>query len=263
VDIKMAHWERLPPEIRLIILGTLLLGRNPGSGIMGDYRNSNLACYASVSKEWQAAFEKRNFHRLTLSPSCLKDLDRIVRRRRGFVKHICLRIQKKTTMDRNDENNRKAIRKLFTVLNTWGTEGDWSSNSGLTMELSFHGRNGSSRAFKDSHFPYSESIDEYHHSDFYDLCYWVNGHDQYLGPSSIVTAQVAASKFDIDLVFTRKLPKVDIVTRFLVHRQPHRKLTWQTLSQIFSSLPRLEYIHCEPSTAIAPIEEGIDFGMFL
>lgn len=259
----MAHWERLPAEVRLRILGTL--GRNPGSGMMGD-RNSNLACYASVSKEWQAAFEKINFHRLTLSPSCLIDLDRIVRRRKGFVKHICLRIQeKKTTMDRNDEITRKAIRKLFTVLNTWGTEGDWSSNSGLTMELSFHGRNDSIpvRTFKDSHFPYSESIDEYYQSDFYDLYYWVNGHDQHLGPASIVTAQVAASKFDIDLTFTPKLPKVDVVTRFLVHQQPHRKLTWQTLSQIFSSLPRLEYIHCEPSTAIAPIEEGIDFGMFL
>lgn len=90
---KMAHWELLPPEIRLIILE--MLARDPGSSKIGTGK-TRPACYATVSKEWLAFFEKRNFYRLTLSPSCLVDFDRIVRRQRGLVKHVWLRIKLRT-----------------------------------------------------------------------------------------------------------------------------------------------------------------------
>lgn len=138
--------------------------------MIGD-KEITLTCYASVSKEWQAAFERINFHRLTLR-SCLKGFDRIVRRQlRGLVRDICLCIQEsKTTSGRNGEITRRAIWKLFTILNTWKSEGDWS-NCGLTLELNFHDHHVPRTDFsrKDSYFPYSESIDEYNFSFSHDL----------------------------------------------------------------------------------------------
>jgi hypothetical protein len=62
--------------------------RDMRSGSM-DY----LATYATVCKEWQDVIERETFRQLILSPSSLKDLYRVVRHRRRFVKHIWYHVE--------------------------------------------------------------------------------------------------------------------------------------------------------------------------
>lgn len=82
-------WARLPAEVRLLILQTI--AGDPGDSKIG--KKNRLAHYASVSKEWQEVFERKIFHRLQLSQSCLVEFGEIVRHQRRFVKHIWLCIQ--------------------------------------------------------------------------------------------------------------------------------------------------------------------------
>jgi hypothetical protein len=193
-----ALWELLPTEIRLIILK--MLAQDPGSSSEIDTRETRMACYATVSNEWQAVFERKNFYRLTLNPSCLGDFDKIVRRQRGLIKDIWLRIKLRTygcpscteleTNTRIASNNaiiRKAICKLFTILSAWKRNGDWS-NKGLALELSTYSPSDSRHAFKDHYFEtdaYSESINEYKPSNLHDPSHgWVDG-QQIVVPGSL------------------------------------------------------------------------------
>jgi hypothetical protein len=189
IRTKMAHWEHLPPKIRLIILKMLAEDTDCSSKI--DTRKTNMACYATVSKEWQAVIEKKNFSRLTLSPPCLGTFDKTVRRQRGLIKHIWLRVKLRTygcpscteseTITLTAINNtiiRRAITRLFTILSSWKRNGD-CSNGGLTLELSTYSSSDSRHVFKDQHFvtdAYSESINEYKPFNFHDKFHiWVHG----------------------------------------------------------------------------------------
>ncbi len=88
----MGCWTNLPPEIRLMILGT----------VAEDYRfNSEpyaRAGYASVCQEWQQVFEPRNFQRLVLDQARISDLKIFMgkkanRHRRDYVEHLFLRVK--------------------------------------------------------------------------------------------------------------------------------------------------------------------------
>ncbi|WEW59914.1 hypothetical protein PRK78_005396 [Emydomyces testavorans] len=237
----MAHWEILPAEIRLMILE--MLAWDPGSTRFST-RETSLACYAAVSEEWQEFFEKRNFYQLILSQSCLTDLEKIVHRQRELVKHIWLRLKLGTRIDSNNTLIKRAIRKLFAILNTWKSNADW--NNGITLEISAHSPSDSRHVFKDLLLEadaYSEPVNDYEPSHFHDPSHGrVNGQ---LNVAPNVSSIFRLFGHPIDLSFRRKLPQVDVVTSFLVRRQTRRQFTPATLRQLLTSFPRLEHISHE------------------
>jgi hypothetical protein len=85
----MALWRRLPAEIRSIILEM----------VAEDYRfiveQYALASYASVCKEWQPVFEKRNFQRLVLDQERISDLEQFMSngQRLDYLEHLFLRVR--------------------------------------------------------------------------------------------------------------------------------------------------------------------------
>ncbi|RSM07412.1 hypothetical protein CEP52_005245 [Fusarium oligoseptatum] len=138
-------FRRLPLEIRLMILETIVQQRYPG-----------WASFASVCKEWQHFIEKRNFCRLKLSVSCLDDFQHLVVRQRDLVQHIFLDIElpmyacQQCRGNRRPPNRRppigyfisQGIRKLFCILDTWKT------TNGLTLELGAHSLSDSMHWFR-------------------------------------------------------------------------------------------------------------------
>ena len=67
-------------------------------GQSNDQATSKTSAYASVSREWQAFFEKRHFERILLSLPRLSDFGRIVQGlRKKLVRHIGLQIKLTTT----------------------------------------------------------------------------------------------------------------------------------------------------------------------
>lgn len=142
LQIKMATWNLLPAEIRLMILEIIV--QEPGS------------THATVSYEWLHVFEKRNFAHLSVSQFCLRDLDRIVHRQRAFVRHIWLSIEQREypcaacwappngnkvskwwgyDLSRGEHDRiilRRVIWRAFDILSTW----EPNENQGLILELS-------------------------------------------------------------------------------------------------------------------------------
>ncbi|QPC76617.1 hypothetical protein HYE68_007369 [Fusarium pseudograminearum] len=124
-------WSSLPPEIRHMILNTIV-----------DLKNPRWADLASVSKEWQSVIGVRNMAKLKLqSPSCFDGFEKIVQQRH-LVKHIylCVELPKygctlckaRTRIpdfERESSIMNRAIRKIFSTLSTWKTQGP------LTLEL--------------------------------------------------------------------------------------------------------------------------------
>lgn len=88
----MAYWTNLPAEIRLMILEI----------VAQDYRFRTdgyaRAGYASVCREWQSAFERRNFRRIKVDKERIVDFKKVMgnkatRYRRGYLEHLMLRIK--------------------------------------------------------------------------------------------------------------------------------------------------------------------------
>lgn len=278
------NWELLPAEIRLIILESL--GRDRTYRVGNRVLKKSLAGYACVSKEWREFFERENFRQLKLSQICLVEFGKIVHRQRPFVKHIWLYIQmcsygSKRSMeleeDAKTESNqvttRRAIWKLFTVLSTWGRGGDWG-NRGLTLELSIYSPSDFKHVF--GHYRYdadceSEPVEP---SKTHDL------------PTDLPAPMMARlhallsgindpppTWMEINRLFApslrlrsgRDLPKVDVVTNFLVRRQSRRQLEIvPAFSQVLRSLPRLENLHYETWRRFFRMkQEEEDIGMFL
>jgi hypothetical protein len=88
----MAHWRRLPAEIRSMILEM----------VAEDYRFKSKpyarAGYASICREWQLVFEHRNFQRLVLGQERISSFEQFIgkeatRQRRGYLEHLFLRVK--------------------------------------------------------------------------------------------------------------------------------------------------------------------------
>jgi hypothetical protein len=85
----MGRWLDFPAEIRSMILKM----------VVEDYRFKSepyaRAGYASVCREWQQVFEKRNFRRLVLDQERIVDLEQIMstNQRRDYLVHLFLRIR--------------------------------------------------------------------------------------------------------------------------------------------------------------------------
>ncbi|WXC42671.1 hypothetical protein QX201_002448 [Fusarium graminearum] len=124
-------WSSLPPEIRHMILNTIV-----------DLKNPRWADLASVSKEWQSVIGVRNMAKLKLqSPSCFDGFEKIVQQRH-LVKHIYLCVElpkydctlckartRTPGFSRDSSIISHAIGKILSILSTWKTQGP------LTLEL--------------------------------------------------------------------------------------------------------------------------------
>lgn len=192
MQTKTTSWGHLPLEIRLMILEMLAL--DPSSDNTSSSKKTHLAKYATVSKEWQPIFERRNFYQLTLGSSCLKDFEKIVHgQKRKLVKHIWLRIRLRPydcpdcmilegepILVVNNAIIAKAICNLSSILGTW-EQNEERSGKGIALEISADSISDSQHACKEHHFETNaynpESIDEHHESsNFHDPPNgWVNG----------------------------------------------------------------------------------------
>jgi hypothetical protein len=256
-----SQWLIFPREIRLKIFE--LLAQDPGRSRNGNISTkTGLSRYAAVCKEWQAFFEKRIYRCLALTSSCLEDFNKVVRRQRGLVEHIWLRIELKTydcstcmefnglQRSTNSDIVAEAISKLFLILNTWDVH-QVAFMGRLALEISIYSPSDSQHDFKgdllldNSHQldmdPFSSENDENlsvhdpHHG-------WSNGHRS-RPPTIEAISRLLMLAFP---KFQQGLPSVAVVKELILRRQTRRGLSVEALQQILKSLPNLEYIIYEP-----------------
>ncbi|KAG6004175.1 hypothetical protein E4U21_001355 [Claviceps maximensis] len=215
--------------------------------------------YATVSKEWQFWIESRKFSHIRL---CNQDkLDAFVKdvvpRQRQHIRYIWLNIElrkyncwecwaRETTEDvvMNTRTITRAIERLYDMLR------GWEERKNLTLELSMQ-----------------SPSDGYHW-----FPHWYNGGCATV-PSNICMSpdvlrlplkKKSSSLFQgwnrfidetslnriweqrCDWMFTRPLPKVEVVTKFVLRRQCRRRIPLRSLKQLLEALPRLEELIYEP-----------------
>ncbi|KAI9924243.1 hypothetical protein MW887_007193 [Aspergillus wentii] len=257
----MAGWPSLPPEIQVMVWE--ILAEDP----------SILSRYARVSKDWCSFFERKNFYGLTLHQDCLKDFRNIVRQRR-FIRHIWLRVRVRlygcpTCKDYehpdrgklNEATIRAAIQKLFTILSKWKMDEDRDSK-GLTLEISVH-----STSDTRHHFQYLDFDSKAYSNPLY-LHETEGPHDPFHGwhngqRKTVPTSKEIMRLFGryINLKYGQALPKVDVVTSFLIRRQSRRQFSPYAVHKLIEGLPNLEYLHYEPwRSPMESEQERIDAG---
>ncbi|KAI0108463.1 hypothetical protein F4814DRAFT_455214 [Daldinia grandis] len=236
----------LPAELRLSILE------------MVAYSSTERTTeYTTVSREWQSIFEKKHFERILLSSRRLKRFAQIVRgSRRKLVKHIWFRAELgdvnfgrgdaglRPTLSLADESEfDNTIVRLLQILSTWERPHDLN-RGGLTLELSawslddytMHGL--THQGFM--HDPYSQPYKYILESQnpmslFYDL-----------SPEGISSRSGNDLTMEAEGTETKDIPKVDVVTTFLLRRQYYSHVSPDRIAQIFGSMAGLERIIYEP-----------------
>lgn len=238
-------WFRLPLEIRLRVFE--ILAQDPVQGKQG------LSRLAGVCKDWQHFFEPKIYQRLTLSHACLDAFDMVVRRQRGLVKHVWLRIELTAYNcpdcnywgTENDADNAivaDAIKKLFSILSVWR-----DSPSRLCLELSIYSPSDSQHGFGgDFHLgpePFEAEPDKQKKLRIHDPRHtWRHGRRS--RPPLI--ANISKLLVPSHPKFPNGLPIVQVVDGLLIRRQTRHTLHSNALGQILTSLPNLECIKIEP-----------------
>lgn len=219
-----------------------------------------LASYALVCKEWMEVIEKRNFSRLKLRSSCLDDLEHMVSRRKGLVRHIWLNIELRSYTCRscrftesrswfssNTSIISRAISKLFTILATWNATGD-----GLTLELSAQSPSDAEHWFKNCYFG-TESETQPQERIHDPTHGWVDG-QQVASPSRSAVQRLYEW---IRLSFREELPVLHAVTKLVLRRQFRRRIAYGGLRLLLDKLPRLECMVYEPWQVWARLEQQL------
>lgn len=231
-------WPSLPADIRLSILDEISGQKHPG-----------WAQCAAVCKEWQVIFEPRNFSRLSLQPSCLKELETLVIRQRPLVKHICFNIAlpryactscKRPAIASRDRSTmfKRAIIKLFSILSTWQPTGR------LTLELSASSPSDSQHWFKNYCFgPGHEDTRDWTQEEkairWHDPKHgWVNGQQLETPGRPAVLRLFSLLPWNVP----QNILAVHAVTGFCIRRQLRHELSPDVLKALWEKLPRLESI---------------------
>jgi hypothetical protein len=237
-DDNAFPWASLPTEIRLLILEEISRQKFRG-----------WALCAAVCKEWQTIIEVNNFCQLALQVSCLDGLENLIIRPRPLVQYICLNIElpryacptcqrNATLSNRNSTIFRKAILRLFSILNTWQPTGR------LTLELNASSPSDSEHWFKNYCFgPGHEDTGEWTQQEkairWHDPKHgWVDG-QQVMAPDAPAILRLFSP---LCLNVPQTLPKVHAVTGFLIRRQLRHQLFPEVLKALWEKLPRLESI---------------------
>ncbi|KAI0853174.1 hypothetical protein F5Y00DRAFT_133950 [Daldinia vernicosa] len=242
----------LPVELRLSILE-----------MVADSSTESTTEYATIAREWQPIFEKKHFERILLSSRRLDSFAQIVRgSRRKLVKHIWLRAElgvlhhdrgnagfRPTPSLVDEPNFDNTIVRLLRILSTWERPHD-SNKEGLTLELSAWSLRDYEYGFSHQRFmhdPYSEPYKDYRLTP-------LESHNL-MSLSMLEHAfppEETSSHSSTDLAMKMKgtapedIPKVDIVTTFLLRRQYYSHVSSDRIAQIFGSMTGLERIIYEP-----------------
>jgi hypothetical protein len=249
---KSISWATLPAEIRLMILEAVAENNHPGWGPL-----------ASVCSEWQLCIEKQNFRRLKLQVPCLDDFNTIVgqnERRRRFIRHIwldielpkyschvCCYAESPSWSDRQGRIVSKGIWKLFRILSTWGSGSEFERRE-VTLELNAHSPGDWKHWFKNFYFTSHDkdnektthncsTVDDPEHD-------WIGG--KQIIPPGEYRDNVERLFGSINLRFRKDLPRVNIITSFVVRRQLRRWLKGDSLMLLLNKLSGLNHIIYEP-----------------
>ncbi|KAL6897584.1 hypothetical protein GGI43DRAFT_423960 [Trichoderma evansii] len=278
----MASWNSLPPEIRNQALDQIFQ--------VGKSCN-NLAALATVSREWQAYMEPRNFRRLVLNQSSIIHFGQIMRNRKWMVKHIWLRIVLPEyscssctffEMHRQKQmNNQMFTNSLFQLLKVLGSWGDRKAydpidGTGPLLELSVHSPSDMKHRFdvcaldKDV---YPHTFDENCSREEF------NHHVERILQKEKKRGQICQNArgggiehlrmfADIDLDFSaiqylieKRLPRVDAIKGLLIRRQYYRAFHPRTVAEIARAFQTIDNVTFEPIVrtfrwADAGLEEG-------
>jgi hypothetical protein len=256
---RKQRWDGLPGEIRLMILNALIQ----------DGSSCKLAHLATVSREWQAEFERHNFARIKLTPSRLADFSSMVHRNQALVGYIwfCLELDDYdcTTCAPGDmslDDLAEAVgitdtdkcpittsfQNLFSILSTWDPKSD------LILDISIYSPSDSEHWFKyltflpdtPSQTRSTKAYDDAQHG-------WVAGSRHAAPPrwafSKVFHAVMDQGPFDSDdseFEWWDQLPSVPAVTSLLLRQQNRRRWKPDALAHMFARLPRLQEVHYEP-----------------
>ena len=262
------QWPLLPLECRLQVLEAVAhnpsrTGRTDGIDrptADASQAKAHFAKYTAVCKDWQAFFEPRLYSHLAITQSCFGMFSEFVRRQRGLLKHISLRIKLGTYTCPSCKDFEGmlglrcadgyivegAIRDLFYILSAWNME-QLPLPERLTLEISMYSPSDSRHCFKgDLHLGPdsmgSEDIKSYQ-SRIHDQYHgWCLGRRKELPPLDAISR---LTRF-IDTKLPPTLPAINFVTSFLMRRQTRRRLNPHALRRILQSLPNLANIDFEP-----------------
>ncbi|KAK3325387.1 hypothetical protein B0H66DRAFT_529430 [Apodospora peruviana] len=225
-------WTSLPAEIRLMVLEAITQQKHPG-----------WASVAPVCKEWQLSIEKQNFRRLKIQASCLDDFERIIQqsKRARLVQHIWLDVELPEYSCRLCKRS-----EFYSWSHPTGSRGPGLERGELTLELNAYSPSDSKHWFKNYSFASDNKDNEYatfNCSSWHNPQHgWVDGQQNTTPPCSVVQRLFET----IDLRFKEDLPRVEIVSGFVVRRQLRRRLRPNSLLLLLSKLSGLESIIYEP-----------------
>jgi hypothetical protein len=226
-----------------------------------------LSSAAAVCRKWQLTIEKKNFTRLRLQCSSMEDLEdfeRIVSPRRDLVTYIwlnlslmsytcrnCRHTESPSMEARNSYFVQRAVCRLLEILSSWNR-----ADKRLTLELSAQSPSDSKHWFQNCCFgvydregimvkrigdPSRENNRELHDPDHG----WVEG-------QQLVKPDLPALLRLYERIYFRRaspicgLFGVDAVTALVIRRHCRRRFVPDTLSDLWSCLPRLECMIYEP-----------------
>ncbi|KAL7961169.1 hypothetical protein V8C34DRAFT_274891 [Trichoderma compactum] len=255
----MSRWSRLPEEMRLQVLETL--AQDPRHNVVdGTYGLTN---YALVCRAWQSIFEKANFRRLVLCQTDLDALDKIPKRCRPHVRHICLRLEiqeyrpwgnssepvirpeRMEDIAANNDIIELAVGKLFGVLKSWEKELQKvrPSYRGMALEMSIHSPSDPKYAYRGVTATGLENGLSWTHE---------------VGLEGAIPRIFGGS---VHIRFYQNLPQLNLVTRFIMKRHTRRRISSFTLHQILYRFPHLEDLVFEPwQQSLDTVQDLVDAG---
>jgi len=277
------RFHSLPPEIQVMILQDVSLERST-------------APYAAVCRAWQYFFEEKNFRSLAIDQFDISTFREVVTpRRQQFVKHIWYRIVLPSRLDpinkyfehpkvlwRADKRFTECIFRLWYLISRWKPENritlelsafsynDWDNitreeriwerdleaykvHKGLQSKEPYH--------YGMPHAPYIEQyrlwglpnahwrLKDYWEALTYDLLGWED-----IEFTTAVEGDAPDDPYYIEE--NAILPKVPIVSKFLIRNTQFRQIWPMTLLQIFDSFDNIEDITIERWACVDHIRES-------
>jgi hypothetical protein len=250
----MSQWLQLPTELKQKIFQFLAddPGGNPRKLASCRNKKAGLACFASVSTEWQHFFEQRLYSHLTVTQYCLDDFDQLIHRQRGIIRHVWLRFRLSsysclTCRSHRSEPGQKydmgkisnAIARLFQILSKWRFDG-----TGTTLEISTYCASDTEHFFRGNIY-LDTNLDEVEKSDGlpHDPAHgWLNGRLSKLLTYNIINKSRCCSFKG----YQRPVcPVVQVITNLMFRRTSRQDISLSIIEAILEKLPNLHHFHYE------------------
>ncbi|KAI8689663.1 hypothetical protein NCS56_00230000 [Fusarium sp. Ph1] len=279
----MLSFSSFPQEIQQMVFSELAQFRD-------------LAPFACINKHWQAFFEAKIFRHLIISQYDIENFDIVVQgTRRSYVKHPWLRIllPKHLWVWRKEEEDAHVLWKADRICTTsifglWDVLANWDAgihdgNSSFTFELSAHSPSDRGKHVRDDFFERDV--------DMYQECLEINSIEAYKSSGDVYAPYLKAYRGLGGMFGTRmwdrtvadlfgwkplefnfhgqedmtpiredeapELPRVSVITKFLIRRSQFRQISPASLIETLSSLPHLEQLVTERWRCVDAREETL------